>query len=1190
MLQLEHVCKSYVTSSFTQVALDDVSLAFRDNEFVSILGPSGSGKTTMLNVIGGLDHFDSGDLIIDGISTRKYRDRDWDAYRNNRIGFVFQSYNLIPHQTILANVELALTLSGVSAAERRERARQALVEVGLGDHVDKRPSQLSGGQMQRVAIARALINDPEILLADEPTGALDSRTSVQVMDLLREVADDRLVIMVTHNPELAYEYSTRIVELADGRICSDSDPFAPTEADMRDAKPPRRTSMSFFTALALSFNNLMTKKGRTIMTAFAGSIGIIGIAAILSLANGVNAYIHEVEEETLSVYPLQILNSGFDMTTMIMDVQSQVDELDTEEAQNPNTVMESRMVGTMFGNVGKNDLESLKAFLDGNGGNINDHVQDIEYLYGITPQIFLDETSDPAVRTNANARPTQVNPDTTFESLGFGSSSMFSSSLSTNVFAQMPADRSLVEKQFDIRAGRWPEAYDELVVVLSPRGTMSDFMSYAMGLRDRKELETMVQSFAKGEEVEAPTDELTFTLDDLLNTSFRVVPASQLYVHDDAYNVWTKKTDDDAYMRDQVRGAQRLKVVGVVQRREDVDASTINMGIFYTPQLTSWLMDRAAESNVVREQLEKHDINVFSGKSFDQEAQEDKSNFDMASLLSVDENKISEAFSFDPESLNLENLDLSGFGEGLDLSSLASDLDLSSIEMPPLDLSSLVSLGDLLNDFDFDFSGIDLSKIDLSGIDFGDIDVGELLSPELLVALAPDLSGIDLAALFEGITPRIDQEALARTVSRLQAGFAAYLAQNPVDITDSDAMNQAIAAYLATDEARQILAELSTAVSFSEEDLALIASRLQEQIRARTSEEAWEALDEETRARLGENARQVVGKLAERIAEQTGVQLGSVLSGQFATQVGAALSNLMSTAIESYFSQMMGTYFSSVAHVLQEKLTTSFASSLESTMRNSMERLMMSMGEGMANAISIDKEKFAAAFTLNMDEKQLAELMQALVSTERATYAGNLTKLGYANPSTPSEIDIYPTDFESKANVIEVLDAYNDDAVKRGEEDKTITYTDLVGALMTSVTDIVNMISYVLIAFVAISLVVSSIMIGVITYISVLERRKEIGILRSIGASKGDVSRVFNAETVIEGLISGLMGVSFTALACIPANIIVESNFGVERVARLPVGAAIILVGVSVFLSFVAGLLPARKASKADPVEALRSD
>ena len=1178
MLQLDHICKSYVTSSFTQVALDDVSLAFRDNEFVSILGTSGSGKTTMLNVIGGLDHFDSGDLLIDGISTQKYKDRDWDAYRNNRIGFVFQSYNLIPHQTILANVELALTLSGVSASERRERARQALVDVGLGEHVDKRPSQLSGGQMQRVAIARALINDPEILLADEPTGALDSRTSVQVMDLLRQVADDRLVIMVTHNPDLAYEYSTRIVELVDGRIRSDSDPFEPQTADLREAKPPRRTSMSFLTALSLSFNNLMTKKGRTLMTAFAGSIGIIGIAAILSLANGVNAYIKEVEEETLSVYPLQIMSSGFDMTSMITDLQAQREDLANDEGgkRAGQSVRETRMVGSMFGSLGKNDLGSLKEYLDANGGGIRDSVQDIEYMYDVTPQIFISD---------ANGKPQQVNPDSAFESIGMTNSSPFASGFSMNTFRQMPADLSLVEGQFDVRAGRWPEARDELVVVLSPQGSISDLMSYQMGLRDHKELDKMMQSVARGDEVEDPDDALTFSTEELLSRTFKVVPAAQLFVHDDSYDVWTQKNDDEAFVADLVNKAMELKVVGIMQRREDVDASTISMGIYYTPELTNWLMERAADSAIVKEQRSHKDINVLSGKPFSEEKSKDK-NLDMSTLFDVDKDKIGNAFKFDEDKLDLSEMDFSDLANALDFSNLADSLDLSSISMPDIDPASLsLPLDDLAN-INLDLSGIDFSSVDLSGIDLSGIDTGTLLSPEVVAALAPDVSSIDVAALFKGITPDIDQAALASTISKLQVGLARYLAEHPVDPTDQSAMSDAVAAYLATDEARQVMAELANAVTFSDEDRRIIAQRLQEQIRVRSSEEAWNSLDEQTRTRLGEDAQKVVGQLAQRVAAQVGEAAGAQVADALTTQLGGALSSTISAVLESIFSESMSAYFSGIANELQNQLVAA----IESSMTSSMERLMRSMGENMANAISIDENAFAQAFSLNMTEKQLAELMQALMGSQRSTYSTNLTKMGYADPSTPSEIDIYPLDFDAKARVIEVLDSYNADKEKNGEEDKAITYTDLVGALMSSVTEIVNMISYVLIAFVAISLIVSSIMIGVITYISVLERRKEIGILRSIGASKGDVSRVFNAETVIEGLVSGLMGVGITALACIPANIIVEANFDVHEVARLPLAAAIILVGVSVVLSFVAGLLPARKAAKADPVEALRSE
>ena len=1182
MLQLSHISKSYTTNAFTQVALDDVSLSFRDNEFVSILGPSGSGKTTLLNVVGGLDHFDSGDLLIDGISTREYKDRDWDAYRNNRIGFVFQSYNLIPHQTILANVELALTLSGVSAAERRERAWQALAEVGLGDHVDKRPSQLSGGQMQRVAIARALINDPEILLADEPTGALDSRTSVQVMDLLREVAADRLVIMVTHNPELARQYSTRIVELADGRIRSDSDPFHPTQEDARAAKPVRRTSMSFLTALSLSFNNLMTKKGRTLMTAFAGSIGIIGIAAILALANGVNAYIQEVEEDTLLVYPLQIMSSGFDMTSMIVDTQgNQADETGegqedagTDDRQG-DQVRESPMINRMFSRVGKNDLAALKEYLDGDGGGIHQHVQDIEYLYGVVPQIFDPNTSD-GVR--------QINPDNSFASLGIGGSSSSlmasSSAFTTNVFAEMPSDLSLVEDQFDVRAGRWPQGFDELVLVLSRRGTISDFMSYAMGLRDHDELERMVKRLADQEDVEAPNDERTYALDELMGKTFVVVPAARFYAHDDAYDVWTNKTDDEEYMRRLVREGQRIKIVGVVQPKEDVDATTISTGIYYTPKLTKWLMSEAAASTIVKRQLAEPSINVISGKSFDDEAKDRGNDFDMSQLFSIDEDKIADAFAVDPNSMDFSGLDLSGLADALDFSSLSSDLDLSSMEMPELDLSKL-SLDDL-GKIDLDLSSIDLSKLDFSGVDLSKVDLESLLTPEVTAALMPDLSTIDFAKLMDGIEPQIDQAKLQPAISGVMAGLTQYLVEQGVNPLDQEAYNAAVGAYFSQPEVLGQLAGAAVeAVSISEEDQQTLATRILEQIQSRTPEEVWESLPKETREKLGDESKKIVAQLAQIVGEQVGEQLAGQLGEQLVSQLTKALASSLGPLLESYLSQAMGAVMQSVGGALQTQLGGALASSMEGAMTQLM--------SNMANAFHIDEEAFASAFEFNMDEKELAELMMALMSTERTSYDGNLAKLGYASDDKPSEIDIYPINFDSKAKVIEVLDAYND-RMREEDEDKVITYTDIVGALMSSVTDIVNMISYVLIAFVAISLVVSSIMIGVITYISVLERKKEIGILRSIGASKRDVSRVFNAETVIEGLVSGLMGVGITALACIPANIIVEASFDVERVARLPFGAAVVLVGVSVFLSLIAGLMPARKAAKADPVEALRSE
>ncbi len=670
MLQLQHICKTYMTGTFTQTALNDVSVSFRDNEFVAVLGPSGSGKTTMLNIVGGLDHYDSGDLVIDGVSTKQYKDRDWDAYRNNRIGFVFQSYNLIPHQTVLANVELALTLSGVSRVERRERALDALGKVGLADHVNKKPNQLSGGQMQRVAIARALINDPEILLADEPTGALDSKTSVQIMDLLTEIANDRLVIMVTHNPELAERYATRIVNLADGVIRSDTDPFDPAaENDPASAKPVRKTSMSFLTALSLSFNNLMTKKGRTLMTAFAGSIGIIGIAAILSLANGVNNYIKTVEEETLSQYPLQIQSTGFDMTSLMLGSATGGDSSgsfgdggdgggDGEGANDGNAVNTntdnrtkvgvSKMLTSMFSSIGSNDLASLKKYLESGESDIDKYVNAIECTYSVTPQIFSSNTE----------KLRQVNPDKSFASVGLGSSnstnSLMSMSMSTDVFSELPQNANLYQNQYDICAGRWPENYNECVLVLTKGGRISDFMQYSLGLRDTDELDQMVKQFAAEEEVTTPTDVRSYDYDEIMDTTFKLVYATDYYVYDSEYNVWTNKSDNTDYMRGLVENGEDLTIVGIVQPAEDAEATMLSAGIYYPTSLTDRIIEHAADSQIVKDQLENPDVNVFTGKSFSEESADENGGLNMESLFTIDGDALQAAFTIDQGALAVD--------------------------------------------------------------------------------------------------------------------------------------------------------------------------------------------------------------------------------------------------------------------------------------------------------------------------------------------------------------------------------------------------------------------------------------------------------------------------------------------------------------------------------------------------------
>ena len=612
MLQIQHICKEYRTGTLVQKALDDVSLNFRDNEFVAILGPSGSGKTTFLNIIGGLDRYDSGDLIINGISTKKYKDRDWDSYRNHTIGFVFQSYNLIPHQTVLANVELALTISGIGKEERKKRAIEALKKVGLGEQLHKKPSQMSGGQMQRVAIARALVNDPDILLADEPTGALDTATSVQVMELLKEVAKDRLVVMVTHNPELAEEYATRIVTLKDGKIRSDTDEFYVNEAVMKEPehKNMGKASMSFLTALSLSFNNLKTKKARTLLTSFAGSIGIIGIALILALSNGVNAYIKSIEEETLSEYPLQIQSTGFDMTSMMVgNMDSGSGSSDKKETKKDGEVKVMQMMTNMFSTMDSNDLKSLKKYLDSGKSGIEDYTSAVEYYYSISPQIF---------RQNKDGSVRQVNPDKSFESLGIGSgastSSLMSSMMSTNVFFEMPKTESLYENQYDVKAGRWPQNYNECVLVLTSDGGISDFLLYTLWLRDQLELDEMIQEFINEEDVNTPADIGNYTYEDILDKTFKLVNVSECYEYDSQYKIWKDKSDNKEYIKKLVDQGEDLKIVGIVQASEDANASALTPGIGYPQSLAEHVAKEATKSEIVKDQLENPSKNVFTGE------------------------------------------------------------------------------------------------------------------------------------------------------------------------------------------------------------------------------------------------------------------------------------------------------------------------------------------------------------------------------------------------------------------------------------------------------------------------------------------------------------------------------------------------------------------------------------------------
>ena len=1136
MLELKEIVKAYQTANLVQVALNKVSVAFRDNEFVAVLGQSGSGKTTMLNVIGGLDRFQSGDLVIDGISTKDYKARDWDAYRNNRIGFVFQAYNLIPHQSVLANVELALTLSGVSRSERRKRALDALERVGLKEHVHKKPSQMSGGQMQRVAIARALINDPEILLADEPTGALDSKTSVQVMDLLRDVARDRLVIMVTHNPELAHEYATRIVELADGCIVADSDPFVPTAQDRREAKPARRTSMGFLTALSLSANNLMTKKGRTLMTSFAGSIGIIGIAAILALANGTNAYIAKTEEETLGAYPLTIQKTGIDMTAALSVSAS--DSKDSQPAPDGKVgVSKLRTFADTIRDAKTNDLASLKTYLDNNGGDINTMVNAIEYDYDIVPQIYQSDTSKATV---------QVSPDQSMKQMeaGFGSGA-FSSMMVTNPFYQMPATTSLYTSAYDVVAGSWPSGANQVVLVLDEDGNIPNLFEYTLGLKDHKEFDDLMRQYyqgALGDKKQSGTQSgaqsgastATYDYSAILGTTFRRVNAFDKYTWDDTYKVWTDRSSDADYMKKLVDGGQQLTISGIVKPNSD-KGGALRQGIAYTPALTYQIIEEAAASPIVKAQRAKPDVDVFTGKTFKELADNQKSQsggFDMSSLFTVDESKLSAAFQIDPSKMQM---DLSGLDfSGMDLSGLDfSNLDMSGMDLSNIDLSALAAQSGAQSGMTFD----------LSGLDFGE------LSKDLPQLANVDFQTIIRSALADGAVKDGAADYLSAQASQIAQGFQDY-AREQIEAGGTTDFATLASAYFSQPE---VLEQLRAAVS---SDKVVDSDKLAANL---------------TKA-LGDDPA-----LAQ-IGTDISTQVMNAISAQIAAQLGRTLTQGVSAVI---------------GQVMQEAMTnamTSMMTQLSTAIGDQIGATMEQFATNMSSAFSMDPQAFADAFHSNLDEKSLAALMATMFSTNVPTLETNLRNLGWADIASPSNISIYPKSFADKDKVKAALDAYNADNKAAGATDKVITYSDVMGALMSSVTKIVDIISWLLIAFVSISLVVSSIMISIITYISVLERRKEIGILRSIGASKGDVSRVFNAETVIEGLLAGLIGVGVTYGLCAVANGIAYSSFNVENIAQLSPLTALTLIAVSVGLTVIAGIIPASRASRQDPVEALRSE
>ncbi len=1278
MLQLKGINKTYRTGDLVQTALDDVSLNLRDNEFVAILGPSGSGKTTLLNIIGGLDRYDSGDLIINGISTKKYTDRDWDSYRNHTIGFVFQSYNLIPHQTILANVELALTISGVSKSERRKRAVEALKKVGLGDQIHKKPNQMSGGQMQRVALARALINNPDILLADEPTGALDSDTSIQVMELLKEVAKDRLVVMVTHNPELAEKYATRIVRLRDGKIQSDTAPYAVNTAAMVPPvhKNMGKSSMSFFTSLALSFNNLGTKKARTLLTAFAGSIGIIGIALILAISTGVNDYIGTIEEETLSEYPVQVTTSAIDLSAM-MEVSGNLSSSITGE-NDSDTITVTELITSMVSIMGSNNLPPLKEYLESGESDIWDYVKAIEYTYGVEPQIYSLE--DDEYR--------QVHPDTTITSLmGMGSTimstTMMASMTGVNVFYQMPENESLYIDQYDVVAGRWPESYDECVLVLSSNGSISDIVMYTLGLEDYSILEDLLDQFVNGGDAETPDTYDSFSYDEILGLTFKLVSAADYYQYDSEYELWVDKTDDEDYMLDLVTNGEDLTIVGIVQPAEDAVSTALSSGINYLPSLVEHVSALAEESEIVQAQMADPDTNVLTGEPFGEDSDAE---FDLESLFTIDTDALQDAF------------DISSITDSLDLSD-SVDLDMSS-----LDLSDAVDFSDL--DLDLD---LDLSSLDLSDIDMGEIDLSGLELDFDLDLSAIDLSGVDLSSvgeidmssLLESVSINVSTETVMELVTSILTGYTEYAETN--DLATYSDLAEDFSNYLTSDEAKNVLSEMLTEIMEENGNISIARDGLDEMLSSIVSD--YESYVAEQVGSLGdeeEDSSETTSVSAEDylatgraqsifdewaashitvdcdidLTDEQLEEIASILSGgyeEYAAENGlttlesvtegfteymdsdevrelmseglmsmldlSGLEEQLTALVQDYMQAIMAAYSQAITAAIEEQMASlqtqltavmeeqmealqkQIASALQSqmsgledqivsalssamesamsqvvdqlsdSMETAMNDMMDELADSMEDALQIDEDTFADAFEFNLDSDELMEIMTSMSASGSTSYESTLESLGYVDENGLEEIDLYPRDFDSKDEVLAVLDAYNEQKKAEGNEDDVITYTDTVGTMMSSVTTIMDVISYVLIAFVSISLIVSSIMIGVITYISVLERTREIGILRAIGASKGNISQIFNAETLIIGLCAGLLGVGLSELLLIPINAVVHSVAGSTDInAVLTVSNAAILVALSMVLTLIGGLIPSGQAAKKDPVTALRTE
>lgn len=1065
MLELKKISKTYNTNNFKQTALNNVSISFREQEFAAILGPSGSGKTTLLNIIGGLDKYDSGDLIINNVSTKLYKDRDFDTYRNYRVGFVFQNYNLISHQSILSNVELALTLGGVSKEERKIRAIEALTKVGLKDHIYKKPNQLSGGQMQRVSIARALVNDPDIILADEPTGALDSNTSVQIMELLKEVSKTKLVIMVTHNPELAKNYATRIINIKDGKVVDDTNPYKDGKSKIIEEDFIKRTSMSLLTAFSLSFNNLMTKKGRTILVSLAGSIGIIGIALIMSLSNGFQNYINSIQEDTLSSYPLSIAREQADMTSLFL---SMMDKGDSDDKS--NKVHEKQYITSMFGSVSKNNLKSFKDYYEKNKLLLKDDISSVKYSYNVTPNIYTLDSKNKVSKLNPSSLMT----------------SMYSSSVAStyqsfsSVFNEMIDNMDKLESQYDVLKGTWPSQYDEMVIVLPNKNTISDLLVYSLGIRDYSELNDMVTKLVSGEKVNINNKPYDFTYDELMNIKLKLILPYETYKYNSKYNIYEDMSDNEEYMKDLYDKALNIKIVGIVTLKDGINSMSLNPGVAYTKELTNYLINKSKNSDIVKKQLSNKDIDVFSNKKFDDD--NNKSNIDFEELIKVDTDMLKSAFNMNIDENTIKN------NTSDTISKISSSITTDTSKAKKDFLSVLNTLLDNLLT-DYIKNPLKTSKLlnneEVAILEMNDIEtiINNFMNNENTIKILKELENNYI----------IPYDIFNSTYTNLLKGFlTSYITlynQNDSSFTTDpnnmaspitkEVINQSINLYV------------NSSVIISTSDM-------------------------------------MASKMTEAVMQKT------ILS-----EVGNLTNNLIST---------------------------------------------------FSKAFNVDEKKIASAFKFNLTEEELKRIMTSFASNSEKTYSNNLINLGYQDIDDPTMISFYFNSFDSKENFIDFVDKYNDKVKNNGNDEDEIKYTDTTGILMSSVKKVVNTVSYVLIAFVSISLIVSSIMIAIITYISVLERTKEIGILRAVGASKKDIAHVFNAETFIEGFISGILGIGVTLILCIPINIIINNLINVKNIATLPLYGGIGLILLSVILTLIAGIIPSNMASKKDPVEALRSE